>query len=140
MKMVNKYWQVLFLIIGVGSIQMSISFFPVLKTWTVENFIGEIIFSPYKIFLGSFMFIFGFLSLSFVISILLRIGQVALFNRRMVYWQTFMIGCLLAVFMYLILSDGLIGGVAVLLSIIYGIMDGGLLSSQKKKRQERRES
>lgn len=135
--MENKYWQLIFLMTGVASIHLAIYFFPVPKTWSLENFIGEIFFYPYKIFLASFSFIIGFLSLSLVISIILRFGQVSIFTRRRMYWQRFMIGCMFLVFIYLIVSGGVIGGIAVLLSIIYGIMDGGLLSELKKKRQER---
>jgi hypothetical protein len=67
------YKRVLLLLAAYGSVLGSLTLFPSSPIWSLPSFIGEVIFSPFKLLLAVFLFVLGFLAYSLFVRDIVRI-------------------------------------------------------------------
>ncbi|ARK30273.1 hypothetical protein [Halalkalibacter krulwichiae] len=124
-----RYWiykRTLLLLAAFGGVSASASLLPDSPIWSFSSFLGEVLFSPFKLLLAVLLFVLGFLSYSIFVRDVVKIGTSK--------WVTYSLGFPKLIFiiisfisiLYLIFKIGTIAFIALVLALWYGIMDVGL--------------
>ncbi|WP_332693442.1 hypothetical protein [Halalkalibacter lacteus] len=116
------YKRVWLLLAAYGGILGSLTMFPNSPIWSLSSFIGEVIFSPFKLLLAVFLFVVGFLAYSLFVRDIIRIWnpdyKVSLRTPRLL----FVIMASLSWF-HLLITNWRVALFALVLASWYGIMD-----------------
>jgi hypothetical protein len=116
------YKRVLLLLAAYGGVLGSLTMFPSSPIWSLSSFIGEVIFSPFKLLLAVFLFVFGFLAYSLFVRDIVMIWNpkyiVSLRTPRLL----FVILASLTL-IHLFITNWLVALITLVLASWYGIMD-----------------
>ncbi|MCM3713633.1 hypothetical protein [Halalkalibacter oceani] len=126
------YIRILLLVTAYGGVAAAASLFPRSPIWELSAFIGEVLFSPFKLLAACLLFIAGFLAYSFFIRDLIS-SYVPHYTKRPGKRPTLVFGCAaLVTFVPLFLSHRFLACFALFLALWYGIMDVGFMRKRWK--------
>ncbi|KHF40371.1 hypothetical protein [Halalkalibacter okhensis] len=119
------YKRVLLLLIAYGGVLVSLSLFPNVPIWAVSSFLGEILFSPFKLLVAIILFISGFLAYSLFVRDVVIIWKTSYSVPFHMPRMFFVIAACLS-WIHLFLYNGIGAFIVLGLALWYGIMDVGI--------------
>ncbi|MCM3763017.1 hypothetical protein M3212_20020 [Alkalihalobacillus oceani] len=126
------YIRVLLLVTAYGGVVAAASLFPRSPIWELSAFIGEVMFSPFKLLAACLLFIAGFLAYSSFVRDLIS-SCIPHYTKRPGKRAKRVFACAaLGSFVPLLLTQGLIACFALFLALWYGIMDVGFMRKRWK--------
>lgn len=119
------YMRVLLLLVAYGGVLVAAQLFPVSPIWSFSSFVGEVLFSPFKLLAAVVLFVVGFLAYSLFVRDIVRlcIPHFSFISMRLP--RMFFACAALLSLIHLFMKSGGVALVALMLAVWYGIMDVG---------------
>ncbi|GAE35895.1 hypothetical protein [Halalkalibacter akibai] len=125
------YKRTLLLLTAYGGIFVSLNMFPDSPIWSISHFIGEVLFSPFKLLLAILLFIVGFLSYSLFVRDGVKIWNPRLSHPILRTPRMIFIFVATLTWLHLFFKNGKLAVLALGLALWYGIMDVSLEKNNK---------